>query len=480
MNNLALETATIRHLSHEGRGVANLNGKTVFIQNALPNETVSFRYTRRHKNFDEGYAVEILENPSQDRVEPLCPHVTICAGCSLQHLSTTAQLTLKENTLKEQFKHFAHIDITQLEPALHATGYHYRHKARLSVKDVIKKNKVLIGFHEHNGRYVADIDRCPILPQAIGDKLPLLSKLVSDLSVRSAIPQIEVTISADETALIIRHVQPLPLSDIEKIVVFAQNKGFSIYLQPSKQDKETRETVKEFNLKLKLDPRPAVEDDKVLDFRQTTEDDKVSTLIKLWPKNSPFLLHYHLPNEDSTLYFSPTEFTQINPAINELMVTQALSWLSPNEHDRILDLFCGIGNFTLPLARRCKEIVGVEGEASMVTRATDNAIHNHRDNAHFLAADLTQSTSHLQLLNSTFDKILIDPPRSGALEVIERHFKTWQAKTIVYISCNPATLARDVGALVNQLGYKLEKIGILDMFPQTSHVESMALLTRER
>ncbi len=456
-HNLALETATIRHLSHEGRGVADLNGKTVFIQNALPNETVSFRYTRRHKNFDEGYAVAILKNISPDRVESMCPHTAICAGCSLQHLSSEAQLKLKENTLKEQFKHFAQIDITQLEPALHATNYHYRYKARLSVKDVIKKNKVLIGFHEHNGRYVADIDRCPILPGVVGNKLPLLSQLISELSVRSAIPQIEVAISSDETALIIRHVQPLPVNDIEKIIVFAQNEGFSIYLQPSKQDKETRVIVAAF-------------------LSSTTTDENLP-LIKLWPKNSPFLLHYHLPNEDSTLYFSPTEFTQINPAVNELMVAQALSWLVPNKEDRILDLFCGIGNFTIPLARHCKEIIGIEGEASMVARATDNAVHNHRDNARFLAADLTQSISHLQLLNCTFDKILIDPPRSGALEVIERHFKAWQAKTIVYVSCNPATLARDLGVLIHQLGYTLEKIGILDMFPQTGHVESMALLT---
>ncbi|MCD6045723.1 MAG: rRNA ((1939)-C(5))-methyltransferase RlmD [Gammaproteobacteria bacterium] len=458
MNNTLFATATIRHLSHEGRGVANLNGKTVFIQNALPHETVSFRYTRRHKNFDEGYAVEIVENRNPDRVEPMCPHVAICAGCSLQHLSATAQLKLKENTLKEQFKHFAHIDITHLEPALQATGYHYRHKARLSVKDVIKKNKVLIGFHEHNGRYVADIDRCPILPQAVGDKLPLLSKWVSELSVRSAIPQIEVTISADEVALIIRHVQPLPITDIEKMAAFAQNEGFSIYLQPSKHDKETRVTV--------------------ATFLSSASTDENLPLIKLWPKNSPFMLHYHLANKNSTLYFSPTEFTQINPTINEQMVAQALSWLAPHKNDRVLDLFCGIGNFTIPVARRCKEIIGVEGETSMVMRATNNASHNHSDNARFLAADLTQNISHLQLLNSTFDKILIDPPRSGALQVIEQHFKAWQAKTIVYISCNPATLARDVGVLVNQLGYKLEKIGILDMFPQTNHVESMALLTR--
>lgn len=457
MNTLTLETATIRHLSHEGRGVANLNGKTIFIQNALPNETVSFRYTRRHKHFDEGYAIEVLENPNPDRVEPACPHVAICAGCSLQHLSTAAQLKLKENTLKEQFKHFAQIDITELEPALHANGYHYRYKARLSVKDVIKKNKVLIGFHEHNGRYVADIDRCPILPQAVGDKLPLLSQLISELTLRSAIPQIEVTISADETALIIRHVQPLPLSDLQKIIAFAQKEGFSIYLQPSKHDQITRLSVKELNPDLK-------------------EED--NALIKLWPQNSPFLLHYHLPQENATLYFSPTEFTQINPAINERMVTQALSWLSPQPEDHILDLFCGVGNFTIPMARHCLDIIGVEGEASMVTRATHNARHNDCDNAHFLAADLTQDISHLQLLNRPFDKILIDPPRSGALEVIEQHFKAWQAKTIVYVSCNPATLARDVSILVHKLGYKLEKIGILDMFPQTSHVESMALLTR--
>ncbi len=459
MNNTILETATIRQLSHEGRGVATLNGKTVFIHNALPNETVSFRYTRRHKNFDEGYAVDVLENISQDRVAPLCPHTAICAGCSLQHLSSQAQLTLKENTLKEQFKHFAHIDITQLEPAIHAKAYHYRTKARLSVKDVIKKNKLLIGFHEHNGRYVADIDRCLILPEAVGDKLPLLSDLISSLNVRSAIAQIEVSLSADETALILRHVQPLPVNDLEKIVAFAQTEEFSIYLQPSKQDRETRENV--------------------MTFLSLAAIDDTLPLIKLWPKNSPFLLHYHLPNEDSTLYFSPTEFTQINPAVNELMVSQALSWLSPNKEDRILDLFCGIGNFTIPLARHCLDIIGVEGESGMVMRATDNAVYNHRDNARFLAANLTQNISHLQPLNSTFDKILIDPPRSGALEVIEQHFKTWQANAIVYISCNPATLARDVGVLVSQLGYTLEKIGILDMFPQTNHVESMALLTRD-
>lgn len=453
-------TATIRQLSHEGRGVADVNGKTVFIQNALPQETVSFRILKQYKNFDEGIATEILENPHPDRVKPLCPHTAICAGCSLQHLSSRGQLALKEKTLKEHFKHFAHLDIPFLEPAIHDSAYHYRHKARLSVKDVMKKNKVLIGFHEHNGRYVAEIEHCAILAKSIGDKLPLLTQLISSLNTRSDIPQIEVAITAEENALIIRHVQPLEAKDVEKIIAFAQKESFSIYLQPSKQDHETRHTLKA-----------------LLDIE--TSVDQSATLIKIWPKSSPFLLHYHLPQENCTLHFAPTEFTQINPKINERMVAQALSWLNPSQNDNILDLFCGIGNFTLPLARRAKRVVGIEGTDSMANRGQYNAQHNGLDNIQFFAADLTQRLTQLSLLETSFDKILIDPPRNGALEVIEQHFKTWQAKRIVYISCNPATLARDAGILVNQLGYRLEKIGILDMFPQTSHVESMALFTRE-
>lgn len=457
--NQPLATATIRQLSHEGRGIADIDGKTVFIQNALPNETVSFQLIKRHKNFDEGIAVEILENPHADRVSPLCPHTAICAGCSLQHLSSKAQLTLKENTLKDHFKHFARIDIPELQPAIHDSAYHYRHKARLSVKDVIKKDRVLIGFHEHNGRYVADIERCAILAKSVGEQLPALTELVSQLAARSSIPQIEIAITDDETALIIRHVQPLSRTDMEKIIAFAKNHAFSIYLYPSKQDQQTEQTM------AALLSAPALSD--------------LSTpLIKLWPKDSDFMLHYDLPAENCTLYFSPTEFTQINPAVNQRMVAQALCWLNPEKDDRILDLFCGIGNFTLPLARHCQQIIGVEGTDSMVARAHSNAQHNGIDHATFLAADLTKSIAHLSALNTTFDKILIDPPRSGALEVIEQHFDAWRAKRIVYISCNPATLARDAGVLVDKLGYRLEKIGILDMFPQTSHVESMALLTR--
>lgn len=454
------ETATIKQLSHEGRGIADIKGKTVFIQNALPSETVSFRFIKQHKNFDEGIAIDVLENPSPDRVSPLCPHTAICAGCSLQHLSAAGQLALKERTLKEHFKHFAHLDIPQLEPAIQENTYHYRHKARLSVKDVLKKNKVLIGFHEHNGRYVAEIEECAILAKPLGDKLPLLTQLVSSLNARSAIPQIEIAVTAEETALILRHVRPLGRSDLEKIIAFAQTESFSIYLQPSKEDKETRTNISTF-------------------FGSEILAEGSPLLIKLWPKNSSFLLHYHLPAEDCTLYFSPTEFTQINPQINQRMVSKALSWLAPTKDDRILDLFCGIGNFTLPLARHAQSVVGIEGTDSMVLRGQYNAKHNHLDNIQFLAADLTQRIDHFPLLAKSFDKILIDPPRSGALEVIEQHFKSWQAKRIVYISCNPATLARDAGILVNQLGYQLEKIGILDMFPQTSHVESMALFTRK-
>ncbi len=457
-------TLTIKQLSHEGRGIGihpeNPQGKTVFVQNALPNETVSFRYLKHYKQFDEGITTEVLENPHPNRVKPLCPHTDICAGCSLQHMSSTAQLALKENTLKDHFKHFAKIDISTLEPAIHHSAYHYRHKARLSVKEVLKKNKLLIGFHEHNGRYVADIDSCVVLEKSVGEQLPALKTLISTLNAHNAIPQIEVAVADHETALILRHVQPLIKTDLEKIIAFAQEKSFSIYLQASKQDRETLKTVQ------------ALWGNDILQEEGTK-------LIKLWPVNTPSLLHYRLPEQDCTLYFSPTEFTQINPAINQRMLTQALAWLAPTPEDKALDLFCGIGNFTLPLARLSKNVVGVEGTESMVLRGQYNAQENHVDNIQFLAADLNQSVSHFPLLDTSFDCILLDPPRSGALQVIETHFKTWQAKRIVYISCNPATLARDAGILVHQLGYRLEKIGILDMFPHTTHVESMALFTRK-
>ncbi len=259
-------TTTISHLNHEGRGVAQIEGKVTFIQNALPQETVSFKYTKRHKNFDEGLALEILDNPNAERVTPACPHVSHCAGCSLQHLSTQGQIKLKETTLKEHFKHFAELTLDDVEPAIHKNSYHYRHKARLSVKDVLKKNKVLVGFHEHNGRYVSDIQSCSILAKPMNDKILVLADQISKLSVRAFIPQIEVAISDQELALVFRHVQPLTQEDLFSLINFAKEEQVSVYLQPSAKDKATETLL--FSL-----------------FPENLKKSESSTLLKLWPQD---------------------------------------------------------------------------------------------------------------------------------------------------------------------------------------------------
>lgn len=426
---MLIETATIDSLSHDGRGVAKIAGKKTFIAGTLPGEIVEFAYIRKHNNYDDAKLVKII-NASPDREKPACPHFDICGGCSLQHIKHTKQISFKINALQEILKHFGEIEVKEFLPPIIGPIYGYRKRARLSVKYVAKKQKVLIGFHEKNGRFIADIDCCKILDSRVGEKITALSELIQNLSIYQYIPQLEVAIGEAQIALIFRILQPITTTDSEALLSFGQQHGFTIYTQTGGS-----ETIKP------LEPK------------QTTTN------------------YYTLPEQNCTLFFEPTDFTQINPEINRQMVQRALELLAPQPREKILDLFCGLGNFTLPLAKHCNHITGIEGSVTMVKRAQYNAEQNKITNADFFAMDLTQDFPATTWATREYDKILLDPPRTGALEICQKIAK-FKAKKILYISCNPTTFARDAKELSNQ-GYKLNQVGIIDMFPHTSHVETI-------
>jgi 23S rRNA (uracil1939-C5)-methyltransferase len=433
---LTSQTAEITALSHDGRGIASINGKVTFIENALPGERVKFTYTSQRNKYDEGRATEILTS-APERVTPKCPHFTICGGCALQHMNEETQLSHKQKLLLEQLKHFGNTQVENILPPLTAANWGYRRKARLGVKFVTKKNALLVGFREKNGRYLADLNGCEVLDPRVGKLIPALKHLIADLKAYQHIAQIEVAVTDNATALIFRHLVPLQADDREKLITFAKNYSIQLYLQAgSPQDLEL-----------------------------------------IWPDNSSELF-YELPEYKIKLYFHPTGFTQVNAEINQQMIKRAIELLAPQENDRILDLFCGIGNFTLPLARFCREIVGVEGDKSLVDRARKNADINAINNAYFYQADLTSDFSSLDFMGGSFTKILLDPPRTGALETI-KHIVKFQAEKIVYVSCNPATFARDTGLLI-QSGYQLNQVGIMDMFPHTHHVETIGVFERNK
>jgi 23S rRNA (uracil1939-C5)-methyltransferase len=431
-------TATITGISHDGRGIATLSdGKTTFISGALPGETVTAQFTKQHSRYNEADTLSV-ENPSRDRTAPECPHFGICGGCSMQHITTTAQIALKQKTLLEQLKHFGQVSPESLLPALSGNAYGYRRKARLGVRYVIKKEKLLIGFREKSSRYLADLSTCSVLHPSVGQRLQALSDLISSLSIYEHIPQIEVAVSDQATALVFRHMAPFLADDIAKLIEFAKAYQFHIYLQPN---------------------APAA-------------------IHKLWPQDGVERLSYFLPDYQLEMQFYPLDFTQVNGEINPLMIKQALQLLDPQPDETVLDLFCGLGNFTLPLARFAKQVTGVEGSQEMVVRANSNAALNHIQNTEFYAANLADIPAiKPQWMQRQYDKILLDPPRTGAKEILAM-LPEFNAKKIIYVSCNPATLARDAGELVNQLGYKLKQIGVINMFPQTSHIEAMAVFEK--
>lgn len=429
-------TCTIESLSHDGRGVARLEGKTAFVDGALPGETVTAQYLERRPRFDGLRVLSVDANPSPQRVTPPCQHADICGGCSLQHLDPEAQIRFKEQTLREQFAHFGGIEPEQWAQPLTGPQLGYRRKARLGVRYVVKKGEVLVGFREKRNSFIAALEQCLVLDPRIGERLNELKSLIHGLSVYQHLAQIEVACGDDDAALVFRNLKPLTSEDEAALIAFGQARNLHIYLQPKGPD----------------------------------------TVYRLWPESGAERLYYRLPAFDLTMGFHPMDFTQVNADINTRMIDQALNWLAPEAGERVLDLFCGLGNFSLPLATTVREVVAVEGEESLVERGRENTRLNGLDNCHFLATDLQADFSAQEWAREGFDRILIDPPRSGALEVV-RTLAGVRAKSILYVSCNPATQARDAGELV-QRGYRLVKAGVLDMFPHTTHVESMALFER--
>lgn len=445
-------TLTIERLSHEGRGVVSNDGKIGFVDGALPGETVIARYTSRRSQFDEFRTDEVL-TASPDRVTPPCPVATICGGCLLQHLAVPAQLEHKQQVLWDHLKHSAGVTDFERLPVIAADPLHYRRKARLAVRYVHKRGEVLVGFRETANTFITDMRTCAVLVTPVAELIDPLRTLIMSLEARTEIPQIEVAVGERpsrgtaavaeplEVVLVLRHLAPLSATDEQRLRDFADAHGICWYLQSGGPH----------------------------------------TVQRFWPvSNDPFALHYTVPvpgAEPVTLRFQPGDFTQVNASINRMMIEQALALLDLQKSDRVLDLFCGLGNFTLPMARRAGEVIGVEGSQEMVERAEANAALNNIDNTQFYSADLFVAFDK-EWAGSHYDKLLIDPPRSGAIEIVSRMHEL-KPETIVYVSCNPATLARDAAKLIQQ-GYQLTHAGIMDMFPHTGHVESMARFSVKR
>ncbi len=424
--------ADILDLSHDGRGVARRdNGKAVFVAGALPDEKVMAKQTARSRSFDEAVTLEVLQ-ASPDRVAPRCPHFGTCGGCALQHLEESKQILAKQRVLRENFERIGHVAPESWLPPLTDAAWGYRRKGRFSVRRVEKKDKTLVGFRENDPRFVADLSICYTAIPQIGERIVALAALVESLDGRRDIPQIEFIAGDDTIALVFRHLLPLSESDRNALAAFGQSHDFAVFLQPG----------------------------------------GVDSVHALWPQSPP--LSFRLPAWDVELKFRPLDFIQVNAGLNQKMIALALGLLDAQPDDRVLDLFCGLGNFTLPLARTVREAVGVEGEAGLVVRARENAAHNGLANAQFHAADLAQDLSGHAWMRAGFDKLLLDPPRSGA-DVVLKQLPLKGLKRIVYVSCHPASLARDAGYLVNERGWKLRSAGVMDMFPHTAHVESIAM-----
>ncbi|PIP81111.1 MAG: 23S rRNA (uracil(1939)-C(5))-methyltransferase RlmD [Gammaproteobacteria bacterium CG22_combo_CG10-13_8_21_14_all_40_8] len=422
-------------LTHDGRGIGRLEGKTVFVDRALPGEKVLAKLTQKKRKYDEASTIHVI-NASDLRVEAACQHFDICGGCSLQHLEHQSQISFKQALLKNQFIHFGGVEPLEWLAPLQLVPFGYRRKARLSVKLVFNKG-VLVGFRERQSSFIANIESCHVLHKDIDNLLKPLAKMIETLHALDRIPQVEVAMGEKAIAFVFRHLDALGQADIDKLLEFGEQNQVEIYLQPKGAD----------------------------------------TVHKIWPRGTEERLHYHLPSFNLKMRFHPLDFTQVNLEMNQKMTKLAVDMLDPQPDEKVLDLFCGLGNFSLPLATRAKMVVAVEVVETMVNRGYENAKANHIDNVEFYAADLMVDFSDKLWAREGFDKILIDPPRTGALEVCE-YLSVFNAKSIVYVSCNPATLARDAGILKAK-GYQLMKAGVMDMFPQTGHVESIALFQKQ-
>ncbi len=427
------ETGTVAALTHEGEGVVK-GGKTAFVNGALPGEQISFIRTRSHRQYDEGRLLEVLV-ASPHRVTPKCAHFGVCGGCALQHLDAAAQLAVKQDELRENLERIARVmPETWLDP-IHSPPWGYRRRARLGAKYVIKKGRGVVGFRERLAPYVAALDRCEVLAVPVGELIDPLSRLLTDLSIRERLPQIEVAVADNATALVLRVLLPPTEGDLTKLREFESIHGVRFYLQSG----------------------------------------GIDTVRPLTEGGSPLV--YRHPRFDVELEFQPTDFIQVNGPVNALLVERAVEMLDPGSDSSVLDLFCGLGNFTLALARRAGRVVGVEGEAGLVRRAEANARRNGIENAYFHVADLAKEvTDPPSWAKTPYSHVLLDPPRAGAREMLPTVARLGP-KAVLYISCHPGSLARDIGMLVETYGFALRAAGVVDMFPHTSHVESLALLT---
>ena len=490
--------ATIESLDQEGRGVAHNEGKTIFIDGALPNEKVTYQSQRIKPSYEVANVVEMLQ-ASSERVMPKCPHYGLCGGCKLQHMDASAQVTAKQQMLEADLWHIGKVRAETMLPPLHGPTWGYRHKARLSVKYVQKKERVLVGFNEKGTRFVADMNSCEVLVPEVSALIAPLQAMIVELSIRDKLPQIELAVGEGSViVLILRIMDVLTENDESLLKAFADNHNVQIWTQTKGPD-----TIKPF-------------------WPDATQ------LAAHTSKGHGAQLKYSLSEFDLTYPFNPNEFTQVNPQINQQMVHSAMQLLQPKEGEKIADFFCGIGNFTLPIARSGASVLGLEGLSNLVDRANESAALNNINNTTFGVADLFKITEESLLKLGKFDKWLIDPPRDGAFELVKaladvpvvrqahhereatiKHEREatinheqettegqeWDTlmtvrpelvvgqvnnnpSSIVYISCNPATLARDAGILVNEKGYKLVSAGVINMFPHTAHVESIALFER--
>ena len=434
--------ADIGVLEDEGCARAEGQERPTLVYNALPGERVSYNVRKRYRGRDLGLAAEVLR-ASPLRVEPRCAHYPICSGCALQHLDHAEQLRIKQDHLLRAIREQAGVEPERVLPPLTGPLWGYRRKARLGVRYVRHKERVLVGFRERGKSWLADLRRCEVLHPAVGEHIGALAEMLTGLEAREQIPQIEVAVDDRVAVLVIRHLEPLSEADRELLTAFAREHQLHIRLQSGGPD----------------------------------------SIVPLWPAEQAPLLLRNADFDtgfDTSFHFEPADFVQVNFDINRAMVRQALELLQPGPDEAVLDLFCGLGNFTLPLARKAASVLGVELDPGLLQRAATNTEHNGLDNVRFQAVDLSQGLANEttgEVAGMRFDKVLLDPPRSGA-EAVMPALGLIKPKAIVYVACKPETLARDLGILVREHGYHLRAAGIMDMFPHTAHVESMALLTR--
>jgi 23S rRNA (uracil1939-C5)-methyltransferase len=435
--NLAGAPLYIESLDQEGRGIARREGKAIFVEGALPGEQVSVSVYRKKPSFELANVQAILK-ASPARLEPRCAHFGRCGGCALQHMNVPTQVAAKQRILEDALWHIGKLKPDVILAPIYGAPWEYRHRARFTVRHVPKKGGVLVGFHEKRSSYVADMTSCEVVPGRISALLLPLREVIGRLSIRHRVPQIELAVGEGADVLVLRILDALSAEDKTLLKAFAEQFRLHLYLQPAGPD-----TARP------LDPETPVD------------------------------LHYLLPEFDVRIYFDPTDFTQVNHAVNRLLVRRALRLLAPQPGERVADLFCGLGNFSLPIARSGALVLGLEGSRQLVARARTNATRNDlADRVRFESMNLSEIDSKTLAALGSFDGMLIDPPRDGAFELVNALGKLPPAR-IVYVSCNPATLARDGAVLVRDKGYALKSAGIINMFPHTAHVESLALFQRQ-